>query len=164
MVPTPYHVLIVAMSSRSAYFGGNFVATLPDDASACCSAPPLQSAFRLPRLSRDAEAVTRPRMPLRPMKWEQASEVGAVVEFHIKVEAEGEAEEPAEEGAEAGRVRAQFAAIDIAPPARKPGRPKGSRSRPRVTPEFDKSAPPEREQARKAAARIARIARDNKRR
>ena len=155
MVPTPYHVLIVAMSSQSTYFGGNFVATLPDDASACCSAPPLQSAFRLPRLSRDAEAVTRPRMPLRPMKWEQASEVGAVVEFHIKVEAEVEAEEPAEEEAEAGRVRAQFAAITIAPPARKPGCPKGSKSGPRVTPRFDKSAPPERDEARKARARIA---------
>ena len=134
-----------------------------------CSAPPLQSHFRLPRLSRDAEAVTRPREPLWAVKEEAASECEAVVEFAlgalddvaVKVEAEEEAEEPVEEGVEASRVRAQFSAITIAPPAptashpRKPGRPKGSKSRPRVAPRFDVSAPPEREEARMASARIA---------
>ena len=146
--------ITAVMPHRTVFFGGNLVAAFPD-ASAHCSAPPLQSAFRLPRLLRDAEAVTRPRMPLRPVKWEQESEVGAVVEFDIKVEAEAEAEEPVEEEAEAGRVRIQLAAIEIAPPARKPGRPKGSRSKPRVTPEYNISAPPERDEARKARARIA---------
>ena len=146
-------------SQRTVFFGGNVIASCPDDASACCSAPPLRSSFRLPRLSRDAEAVTRPRTPLRPVKWELASEVGAVVEFQIKVEAEEEAEEPAEEDADAGRVRAQLAAIEIAPPARKPGRPKGSQSRPRVELRFDNSAPPDRDEAKKARARIASVCR-----
>ena len=171
VVPVPDYVIIIVMSSqqRTLLFRGNVAAAFADDAPASCSAPPLQSAFRLPRLSRDVEAVTRPRMPLRPVKWEEASDVGAVVEFHLgrldevvmKVEAEEEAEEPVEEGVEAIRVRAQFSAITIAPPAptashpRKPGRPKGSKSRPRVAPRFDISAPPEREEARMASARIA---------
>ena len=138
-----------------------------------CSAPPLQSSFRLPRLSRDVEAVTRPREPLVAVKEEAASEYEAVFEFAlgaldevvVKVEAEEEAEEPVEEGVEARRVRAQFSAINIAPPAptashpRKPGRPKGSKSRPRVAPRFDVSAPPEREKARKASERIATMSR-----
>ena len=152
--------IVVTMSSqRTVVFGGNVVATSPDDASACCSAPPLPSSFRLPRLSRDAEAITRPRTPLRPVKWEQASETGAVVEFQIKVEAGEEAEEPTEEDADAGRFRAQLAAIEIAPPARKPGRPIGSRSKPRVEPRFDRSAPPDREKAKKARAKIADVGR-----
>ena len=100
-----------------------------------------------------------------PAKWEEASETEAVVEFGIgrldevavKVEAEEVAEAPV--NAEVGRgVRTQFAALRVAPPAaakRAPGRPKGSRSKPRVEPRHDKSAPPEREEARKAMARIA---------
>ena len=169
VVPVPDYVIIIVMSSqqRTLLFRGNVAAAFADDAPASCSAPPLQSAFRLPRLSRDAEAVTRPRMPLRPVKWEDASEVGAVVEFHVgrldevEVKVEVEAEEPVEEEAEARRVRTQFSAVHIAPPAptashpRKPGRPKGSRPGPRVAPRFDTSAPPEREEAKKALARIA---------
>ena len=134
-----------------------------------CSSPPLQAAFRLPRLSRDVEAVTRPRMPLRPVKWEEESETGAVVEFELgrpdEVEVKVEAEEVAETPTtvkEEREVRAQFATLRVAPPApaaagcaRKPGRPKGSKSRPRVAPQHDKWAPPEREEARRASARIA---------
>ena len=145
------------------------VTTAPlDTAPAHCSAPPLQAAFRLPRLSRDAETVTRPRMPLRPVKAEGgASEYGAVCEFEVdrrdevavKVEAEEEAEESVVERA-ANSVCAQFSTVRIAPPTpatapRRPGRPKGSRSRPRVEPQHDKSAPPEREKAREAMAKIA---------
>ena len=107
-------------------------------------------------------------MPLRPAKWEEASETDAVVEFGIgrldevivKVEAEGIAEAPVEVKEERD-VRAQLSALRVAPPApaeahrRAPGRPKGSTSRPRVEPRFDKSAPPDREMARKARAKIA---------
>ena len=143
-------------------------AALHDGSPAHCSAPPLRAAFRLPRLPRDVEAVTRLRMPLRPTKWERASETDAEFEFAlnqldvaaIKVEAE-EVEEAPIEVEEDRRVRAQFSALNVAPPApaagcpRRPGRPKGSRSRPRVEPRHDTSAPPEREEARKASARIA---------
>ena len=67
-----------------------------------CSSPPLQAAFRLPRVSRDVEAVLRPRTPLRPAKWKVASDTYAVVEFgicrldevRVKVEAEEAAEAP----------------------------------------------------------------------
>ena len=137
-----------------------------------CSSPPLQAAFRLPRLSRDVEAVTRPRMPLRPIKWEEESEIGAVVEFEIRrpdeVEFKVETEDVAEASAEwegQSSVCAQLSAVSIAPPAptegqrRGPGRPKGSASRPRVEPRFDKSAPPERDEARKARAKIASVSR-----
>ena len=111
----------------------------------------------------------RPRTPLRPAKWEVASETYAVVEFGIgrldevcvKVEAEEVAEAPLIIKEER-EVRAQFATLRVAPPApaaascpRKPGRPKGSKSRPRVAPQHGQWAPPEREEARKASARIA---------
>ena len=132
-----------------------------------CSSPPLQTAFRLPRIPRDVEAVTRPRLPLRHVKWEEASEANAVVEFGIgrldevvvKVEAEEVAEAPVA-AQEEREVRAQFSALSVAPPApraakRTPGRPKGSKSRPRVEPRHDRSAPPERGEVKKAAARIA---------
>ena len=137
-----------------------------------CSSPPLQAAFRLPRVSRDVEAITRPRVPLRPYKWEEVSETDAVVEFGIgrldevivKEEAEEVAEAPVEVKEER-EVRAQLSALRVAPPApaaaaaaahkRAPGRPKGSTSRPRVEPRFDRSAPPDREEARRARARIA---------
>ena len=133
-----------------------------------CSSPPLQAAFRLPRMPRDVEAITRPRAPLRPVKWEEASETDAVVEFDIgrldevivKVEAEEAAEAPVEAKSER-EVRVQMSALRVAPPApaptirRAPGRPKGSASKPRVEPMFDTSAPPEREKAREARARIA---------
>ena len=133
-----------------------------------CSSPPLRAAFRLPRLPRDVENVLKPRTPLRPVKWEVASEDFAVVEFgigrldeiRVKVEEEETAEAPlvVEEVRE---VRAQFATLRVAPPApaaascpRKPGRPKGSKSRPRVAPQHNIAAPPERKKAREAAAKI----------
>ena len=132
-----------------------------------CSSPPLQAAFRLPRMPRDVEAVTRPRLALRHAKWEEASDTEAVVEFGIsrfdevavKVEAEEVAEAPATVKEERG-IRAQFSALRVTPPApstakRTPGRPKGSKSRPRVEPQHDRSAPPEREEFKKASARIA---------
>ena len=155
-------------SQRTMFFGGNVVAAFPSDASAC-SAPPLHSSFRLPRLSRDAEAMTRPRTPLRPTKREEASETEAVFDFGIdqldeivefKVEAEEATDAPIEAEPERG-VRAQMSALRVAPPApaeavrRAPGRPKGSASRPRVEPMFDKAAPPDREKAKLARARIA---------
>ena len=122
----------------------------------------------MPRLPRDIEAVMRPRAPLRPLKWEEASETDAVVEFGIgrldevavKVEAEEVAEAPVEAEPER-EVRAQMSAPRVAPPApaaairRAPGRPKGSASKPRVEPMFDTAAPPDREKAKLARARIA---------
>ena len=107
-------------------------------------------------------------MPLRPAKWEGESSTDAVVEFGIgrcdevvvKVEAEEEAEAPADRNEER-EVRVQLSALRVTPPApasaqrRAPGRPKGSKSRPRVEPRHDISAPPEREKARKASAKIA---------
>ena len=156
---------IVMSSPRRPFIFRGIIAAAPLEVTpAHCSAPPLQAAFRLPRLSRDAETVTRPRTPLRPIKTEGgASEYGAVCEFEVtrrdevavKVEAEEEAEESVVE-----RAAAQFSTVRIAPPTpatapRRPGRPKGSKSRPRVEPQHDKSAPPEREKAREAMAKIA---------
>ena len=148
---------------RPVIFHGVIAAALQDQAH--CSAPPLQATFRLPRLSRDAEAVTRPRTPLRVAKEEHASESGAVYEFAVgpldEVEVKVEAEAPVEVGAEASRLCARVSAIRIAPPAqaasrpRKPGCPKGSKSKPRVKPQFDRAALPVREEAKKALARIA---------
>ena len=131
-----------------------------------CSSPPLQAAFRLPRLSRDVEAVTRPRMPLRPVKWEEESETEAVVEFEIRrpdeVEIKVEAAEAPIEELEEREARAQLSALCVTQPTpattgcpKKRGRPKGSKSRPRVDPNHDRSAPPEREELKKASARIA---------
>ena len=83
--------------------------------------------------------------------------MGPLDEIEVKVEAEA----PVEVGAEADRLCARVSAVRIDPPAqaashpRRPGRPKGSKSKPRVEPRFDRSAPPEREEARKALARIA---------
>ena len=106
---------------------------------------------------------------MRPAKWEVASDAYAVVEFgigrldevQIKVEAEDAAEAPPIVEEET-QIRAQFATLRVAPPApaasncpRKPGRPKGSKSRPRVAPQHNIAAPPEREKARKASAKIA---------
>ena len=146
-------------------FHGLIAARTPLRDPAHCSAPPLQASFRLPRLSRDVEAVTRPRSPLR-VKVEQESECGALHEFgmdpfdvvEFKVEA---AEAPIEE-LEEREARAQLSALCVTQPTpattgcpKKRGRPKGSKSRPRVDPNHDRSAPPEREELKKASARIA---------
>ena len=154
----------MATPERPVTFRG-LIAAAPDSSPAHCSAPPLQADFRLPRLQRDVEAITRPRAPLRPLKWENDSSADAVVEFRldladaavVKVEAA-----EAEEEAEAPRLLcARMAAVRVSPVpvvvarAKKPGRPKGSKSRPRVEPRHDISAPPEREKARKASAKIA---------
>ena len=64
-------------------FRGFSAIALPEGTPSHCSSPPLQTAFRLPRLQRDVEAVTRPRRPLRPVKREEASENGATYEFGI---------------------------------------------------------------------------------
>ena len=99
------------------------------------------------------------------MKWEGESTTGAVAEFRMDVADELEIKveaADAEEVAEAPRLLcARLAAVRVSPePAavnrpRGPGRPKGSKSRPRVEPEFDTSAPPERDEARKARAKWA---------
>ena len=149
---------------RPFVFRGLIVAT-PEHSPAHCSAPPLQAEFRLPRLQRDVETVTRPRAPLRPLKWEDESSADAVVEFRLDVadalEVKVEAAETEEE-AEAPRLLcARMAAVRVSQePAtinkpRGPGRPKGSKSKPRVEPVFDTSAPPERDEAKKARARWA---------
>ena len=154
------HVLSAMAARRTIVFHGVIAATLQDPPH--CSAPPLQANFRLPRLSRDVEAVTRPRSPLRAVKEEQDS-LGAVCEFVMDppVEVKVEVDAPVEVGAEANRLCARVSAVQIAAPPnvvispRGPGRPKGSKSRPRVGPRHDRWAPPEREEARKASARIA---------
>ena len=135
------------------------------DAHAHCSAPPLQTSFRLPRLSRDVEAVIRPRTPLRPTKQEGGSETGAVAEFALdnadEAKVKVEAEEPIEVAEDPQQLCARLAAVRIVrqDPAtnqpRGPGRPKGSRSRPRVEQRFDTSAPPDRGEAKKARAKMA---------
>ena len=83
--------------------------------------------------------------------------MGPLDEIEVKVEAEA----PVEVGAEADRLCARVSAVRIAPSAqaanvpRKPGRPKGSKSKPQVEPWLDRSAPPERKEARRALERIA---------
>ena len=149
---------------RPVIFRGIITATL-EEAPAHCSAPPLQANYRLPRLSRDVESVTRPRAPLRPLKWEEESATGAEAEFQMGVadepEVKVEAAEP-DELAEAPRLLgARLAAVKINPdPAttsrpRGPGRPKGSKLRPGIEPRFETSAPPERDEAKKARAKWA---------
>ena len=143
----------------------NVVAAAPEEAPAHCSAPPLQAARRLPRLSRDAECVTRPRAPLRPLKQEGGSETGAEAKFAMgaadEVVWKVEPLDPVEVVADPRQLCARLSSVRIIPrPAsggqpRGPGRPKGSRSKPRVEPRFDVSAPPEREKARKARAKWA---------
>ena len=85
--------------------------------------------------------------------------IGRLDEVAIKVEAEEVVEAPVA-AQEEREVRAQLSALRVATPApgaakRTPGRPKGSKSRPRVEPRHDISAPPEREKARMASASIA---------
>ena len=109
-------------------------------------APPLQTTFRPTRLSRDAEAVFRPRTPLRPTKRKVEPDAASVefvlddaAEVKVKVEEEVEvAEDPRQ-------LCARLAAVRIVPAANQPrgrGRPKGSKSRPRVDLRYDTSAPP----------------------
>ena len=168
VIPCP-STSVMTSSRSTVVFHGLIAARTPFRDPAHCSAPPLQASFRLPRLSRDVEAVTRPRSPLRALKVERESESGAVCEFgmdpfdvvDVKVEAEEAAEAPVEE-VEEREVRAQLSALSVAPPTpaaascpKKRGRPRGSKSRPRVDPQHDRSAPPVRGEFRKASAKIA---------
>ena len=149
---------------RPVLFRGITTAT-PEEAPAHCSAPPLQADYRLPRLSRDAEAVTRPRAPLRPPKWEDESTTGAEAEFHMGVadELEVKVEAPDPDAVAEGprQLCARLSAVRIGPQRatasqpRGPGRPKGSKLKPRVEPRFKTSAPPERDEAKKARAKWA---------
>ena len=135
------------------------------DAHAHCSAPPLQSSFRLPRLSRDVEAVIWPRTALRPTKQEGGSETGAEAKFVLdnadEAKVKVEVEEPIEVAEDPRQLCARLAAVRIvqqdpaANQPRGPGRPKGSRSKPRVEQRYDTSAPPERDEAKKARAKMA---------
>ena len=145
---------------RPVIFRGIIAAT-SEECPAHCSAPPLHASYRLPRLTRDVEAVTRPRAPLHPLKREESS-TGAEAGFEInpfdEVVVKVEAAEP-EATAEAPRLCARMSAVRIHPEPtatdrpRKPGRPKGSKSRPRVERNFVTSAPPEREKAEEARAK-----------
>ena len=78
-------------------------------------------------------------------------------EAKVKVEAS----EPVEVVADPRQLCARLSAVRIAPRApaavvpRGPGLPKGSKSRPRVQQWFDVSAPPDREEAKKARAQMA---------
>ena len=160
---SPSSLRAMSTPQRPVIFRGLIVAT-PDLSPAHCSAPPLQADFRLPCLQRDVEAVTRPRAPLRPLKWEDDSSADAVVEFRLDIadalEVKVEAAEAEEEAEAPHLLCARMAAVRVSQEPvvkpRGPGRPKGSKSRPRVKPEFDTSAPPERDEARKARARWAR--------
>ena len=162
LTPSSFHAM--ATPRRPVTFRG-LITAAPDLSPAHCSAPPLQADFRLPRLQRDVEAVTRPRAPLHPLKWEDSSSADAVVEFRLDfadaVEVKVEAAEAEEEAEAPHPLCARMAAVRVSPePAtvvkpRRPGRPKGSRSKPRVEPEFNTSAPPERDEARKARAKWA---------
>ena len=84
-----------------------------------CSAPPLQSTFHPPRLSRDAEAVLRPRTPLRPTKQEvRESETTSSVEFGLDTDdVKVKVEEPIEVAEDPGLLCAGLAAVQIARPA-----------------------------------------------
>ena len=84
-----------------------------------CSAPPLRASFHLPRLSREAEAVLRPRAPLWPTKREVRESEASSAEFSlgkadavkVKVEADVEvAQDPRQ-------LCAQLAAVRIERPA-----------------------------------------------
>ena len=152
------------MSARRPVVFSGVMSAAPGDYQAHCSAPPLQASFRLPRLPRDVETVTRPRAPLLDVKREQPSESGAVADFAVdiwdEVEVKVEVEEPIEVAEVQQGLCARLSAVRILPQAtatirpRGPGRPKGSKSKPRVEPHFDRSAPPERSEAKKASARI----------
>ena len=78
-------------------------------------------------------------------------------EFKVKVEVD----ERIEVAEDPRQLCARLSAVRIAPRAQatdRPngrGRPKGSKSKPRVEPHFDTSAPPERDEARKARAKMA---------
>ena len=82
---------------------------------AYCSAPPIESSFRPPRLSRETEAV-RPRAPLRPIKREVRESEASSVEFvlddtdvAVKVEAPVKLEE------DPRQLCARLAAVSIRP-------------------------------------------------
>ena len=108
---------------------------MPRDVHAHCSAPPLQVSFRLPRLSRDVEAVIRPRTPLRPTKQEGGSETGAEAEFVLddadEAKVKVEAEEQIEVAEDPRQLCARLAVVRIvqqdpaANQPRGPIRPKG---------------------------------------
>ena len=126
-----------------------------------CSAPPLQTTFPPPRLLRDAEAVLRPRTPLRPTKREaqpDAASVEFILDDAAEVKVKVEEEEEVEVAEDPCQLWARLAAVRMVPAADQPrgrGRPKGSKSRPRVVPRYDTAAPPERAEAAKARAKMA---------
>ena len=98
------------------------------DHEAFCSAPPLCSLVRPPRLSRETEAV-RPRTPLRPTKPEVYESEPSSVEFvvteedDVKVKVEAEEEFWIEQ-----ELRLAVAAISIAPQASRQQAPTPSAS------------------------------------
>ena len=158
---------------------------------AYCSAPPLESSFRPPCLSRETEAV-RPRAPLWPIKREVRESEASSVEFvlddaleadvKVKVEALVMVEQEPRQlcvrlAAVSIRQAASSSSEDVAgpsgmayptqalrripssqlgpaDPSRGRGRPKGSKSRPRVPLTFGTSVPPKWAAAARARAEM----------
>ena len=160
---------------------------------AYCSAPPLTSSFRPPRLSR-AEEARRPRAPLqRPVKQEVRESEADSVEFAFDedIERPVKQEQPVKIKQDPRQLTLRIAAIQIRQPAssastssgeapgpsgsgsgtayrtkglcqvlssqlgpadppRGKGRPKGSKSRPRIAISFGLPTPPERAASAKA--------------
>ena len=85
---------------------------------AYCSAPPLESSFRPPCLSRETEAV-RPRVPLRPVKREIRESEASSAEFFCDDADEAEVKEETVVKIEADprQICARLAAVSIEPPA-----------------------------------------------
>ena len=158
---------------------------------AYCSAPPLTSSFRPPRLSR-AEEARRPRAPLRVVKREVRESEPDSVEFAVDVNDEvdvkpdirvkierdprhltarvaaitirqppssASSEEPQRPTTASYRTQplcgVPSARLGPADPPRRPGRPKGSKSRPRIAARTTTATPPVRLAATKANARMA---------
>ena len=162
---------------------------------AYCSAPPINTSFCPPRLSRKEEAV-RPRASLRPVKREvRESEADSAefvfdkederpikVEPPVKVErdprqlcvglaaisirqpasaASSSSEEVAGPKGTAYRTQAlrriPSSRLGLADPPRGRGRPKGSKSRPRIALTYGLAVPPERAPSVKARENLAKM-------
>ena len=162
---------------------------------AYCSAPPLTTSFRPPRLSRAEEAL-RPRAPLRPVKREVRESEADSAEFVVDEEDERpiKVERPVKLEPDPRQIRLGIAAIAIRQPAssastsseeapgpsrhahrtqalcrvppsqsgpadppRGKGRPKGSKSRPRIPVIFSLATPPEQAASAKARKSLARM-------
>ena len=83
-----------------------------------CSAPPLLSSFRPPCLSREAEAVLRPRAPLRPTKREVRESEASLAEFVLDdADVKVKVEAPVEIAQDPRQLYIRLAAVRIEQPA-----------------------------------------------